>query len=278
MLSRLAATVLLTSLAGALPVSGQRIHGAALDAEGAPVVDVAVEVSSADGTALPSVRTDSAGLFLLTLPGPGRYELSASRLGYTAIGPVEIVAERGRDLEVILRMSTEALVLNPVEVTVRRAAQRHIDEVRNRIDFVRRLGFGHTLTRDEIERRQAPTLAALVASMSPAVRAVAPVTGRDAILMSSPRHDFGVCAPTLYLDGLRATGLSENLYVRPEHLEAVELYPRASLAPVQYPALSDCGVVLFWSRQGDASGPVLTLRRVLLGGAIAAIILFFGLR
>src|SRR5690606_21436824 len=154
--------------------------------------------------------TDSGGRFEFVLPAPGIYELRASRLGYAAIGPSELIADADRLLEIVLRMSTDAIALDPVEVTVRRVARTRADEVRSRIEWVRRIGMGHTMTREEIEERQAPTLPALVAALSPRVRTIAPITGRDAILIASPRFEFGVCIPAFYLDGVPMAGIVES--------------------------------------------------------------------
>jgi hypothetical protein len=265
-------------LAGASPATAQRIRGAAIAADGAPVPDVLVEIRSTTGAALTPLHTDSAGRFELMLPAAGRYELRASRLGYAVIGPTELVAERDRELEIVLRMSTEALALNPVEVTVRRAARTQLDEVRNRIDWLRRIGIGHTLTREEIEQRAAPTLPALIGSMSPRVRTLNTVTGREAILMASPgATTSGVCTPSIYVDGMLETDFVEFNLILPQHLEAVEVYTGGALAPPQYRAGTACGVVLFWTRRdADVGAPALTWKRVALAGAIAAFILLSG--
>lgn len=267
-------------VACAAPAAAQRVRGAAIDGDGAPVQGVVVEIRSPAGEALAPLHTDSAGLFELMLPAPGRYELSASHLGYVSIGPAELIADRGRELEIVLRMSTEALVLDPIEVTIRRAARTTLDEVHNRIEWVRRLGMGRTLTRDEIEVRAAPTIHALVGQMSPRVRTVAPITGHDTILLSAPTDVEGVCIPTIYLDGMRAPDLVERNMIRPEHLEAVELYIGAAEIPAQYNTgtTAECGTVLFWTRRGaDPGSPQITWKRFALAGAIVGLILLVGI-
>jgi hypothetical protein len=261
----------------AAPGSAQQIRGVAIDTAGRPVPDVIVEIRTRSGAVLSPVSTDSGGRFQFVLPAPGIYELHASRIGYAAIGPSELIADRGRYLELVLRMSTDAIALDPVEVTVRRAARTRADEVRSRIEWVRRIGIGHTMTREEIEERSAPTLPALVAALSPRVRTIAPITGRDAILIASPRFDLGVCVPDFYLDDVPMAGVVETNLVNPEHLEAVELYIGGVEIPAQYSG-SVCGVVLFWTRSGaDLDGPRPTWKRYALGGAIVAVILFIGL-
>lgn len=272
------AVVLLAIVA---PGAAQQIRGVALDAAGRPVAGVAVEIRARAGEVLPVVSTDSAGRFGLMLPAPGVYDLRANRIGYSAIGPTELSAESGQDLEIVLRLSTDAIALEPVEVTVRPAARSRADEVRNRIEWARRIGVGSTLTREEIDARAPPTLPSLVGSMSPRVRTVAPITGRETILLASSRYELGVCEPFFYIDGVRVR-VDEVLGSRvlaPENLEAVELYVGGAQAPVQYNAGSDCGVVLFWTRAGaDADAPRASWKRIALGGAIAAFILFVGVR
>lgn len=269
---------MLLLLAAAVPAAAQRVRGAALTVDGAPVADVLVEIRRVGGETLSPLSTDSAGRFDLILPGPGRYELRASRLGLAPIGPAELIAELGQELEIVLRMSTEPLALDPVEVTARRAARTQMDEVRNRIEWVKRLGTGRALDRKEIEDRQAPTLPALIATMSPRVRTIAPVTGREDILIASSRNASGVCTPDMYLDGMRATGLVAHNLVTVENLEAVELYIGGLEAPAQYGGGSDCGVVLFWTRRGgDPGASQLTWRRLAVAGAIVAAILLVGI-
>ncbi|HUF50755.1 MAG TPA: hypothetical protein VMN60_07980 [Longimicrobiales bacterium] len=225
--------------------------------------------------ALAPLRTDSAGLFQLVLPAPGRYELRASRIGYATIGPTELIAERDRDLEIVLRKSTQALALDPVEVTLRHTARTQLDEVRARIDWERRVGIGRAMTREEIERRAAPTLPALVSTMSPRVRTVAPITGLEVILLPAPGTEYRVCTPVMYIDGIRAADALANNILVPENLEAVELYIGAQ-APVQYGG-GTCGVVLFWTRRGaDADSPFLTWKRAAAAAVVIAVILLFG--
>jgi hypothetical protein len=266
-------------LAGAAPCAAQQIRGVAVDTAGRAVPGVAVEIRARAGAVLPVVSTDSAGRFGLTLPAPGLYDLRASRIGYSAIGPTELSVEGGQDLEIVLRMSTDAILLEPVEVTVRPAARSRADEVRNRIEWVRRLGVGSTMTREEIDARAAPTLPSLVGSMSPRVRTVAPITGRETILLASSSYELGVCEPFLYIDGVRVR-VDEVLGSRvlaPDNLEAVELYVGAAQAPAQYMAGAECGVVLFWTRVGtDEAAPRVSWKRIALGAAIAALILFVG--
>lgn len=263
----------------AAPGAAQQVRGVAVDAAGRAVAGVAVEIRASAGTVLPVVSTDSAGHFALMLPAPGTYELRATRIGYTAIGPTELIADRGQDLEIVLRMGTDAILLEPVEVRVRPAARSRMEEVRNRIEWVRRIGVGSTLTREEIDARAAPTLAALVGSMSPRVRTAAPITGRETIMIASPRSDVGVCIPYFYVDGVRADGTLDSNFLLPEQVEAVELYVGGAQAPIQYIGGSECGVVLFWTRSGvDAGAPGVSWKRIALGGVIAAFILFVGVR
>jgi hypothetical protein len=276
MRSSLCAAVL---LALASPGTAQQVRGVAMDSAGRPVAGVAVEIRARTGAVLPVVSTDSVGRFRFTLPGSGTYELRATRIGYAAIGPTELVADRGQDLEIVLRLGTNAIALAPVEVTVRAAAMSRTEEVRNRIEWQRRIGVGSTLTREEIEARAAPTLAALVGSMSSRVRTVAPITGDETIMLASSRSEWGVCIPYFYIDGVRVDGSLETSFLLPEQLEAVELYHGGAQAPSEYIGGSECGVVLFWTRSGvDAGAPGVSWKRIALGGAIAAFILFVGVR
>jgi hypothetical protein len=59
----------------------------------------------------------------------------------------------------------------------------------------------------------------------------------------------GGCSPNIYIDG----NLVDNRDLdtsRPEVVEGIEVYIGA-LIPIQYKTMTDCGVILIWTRRGS---------------------------
>ena len=62
----------------------------------------------------------------------------------------------------------------------------------------------------------------------------------------------GYCEPTIFIDGMRVTGLSAqeiDSWVRPEELDGMEVYPRGGHAPAEFTSLDGCGSIVLWTRR-----------------------------
>jgi len=275
---------LLMVLAGAPPASAQRVRGRLLDVEsGEPLVAGFVSLLSLDGTTLVTAVSDREGYWLVVTPAPGSYYVAAKRVGYRpwVAGPVAVQA--GDDLNTVYHLQRLPVMLDPVEVTAQ-ATKRFLElagfYARQRADF------GHFLTPDFIERRQAVRITDLLTAL-PGVSVVQTGTGsvgRVAVrLRGSNLSEGGLCRPRVFVDGLlyargdsrpkrsdpgRATERSPEEEVQrldqtlsvddigpPSLIAAIEVYRSASEVPVQFGGASVetlCGVIVIWTRMGSA--------------------------
>jgi hypothetical protein len=109
-------------LLAAAPAAAQSLHGRVVDAAtGAPVADARVSLLEPGGALVESVRSDPSGAFRLAAAVSGTYRVTADRLGYRVTLTREIELPPGVRLEVELRMSPAALVL---DTAVARATAR----------------------------------------------------------------------------------------------------------------------------------------------------------
>ena len=121
-----------------------------------------------------------------------------------------------------------------------------------------RQGSGYFITQDEIDKHASMPASSLV-SRVPGVTLKAAGPGNQILLPGT----LDYCQASVFVDGVRiqtsATGVDDLLI--PAWIGGVEVYPRAASAPIEYrtdnnPATptadTDCGVVLFWSRDVQA--------------------------
>ncbi|MGH8622343.1 MAG: hypothetical protein ACRET3_09410, partial [Burkholderiales bacterium] len=111
----------------------------------------------------------------------------------------------------------------------------------------RRTGLGYS--RGEAELATAGTLRGALSAM-PTVRFGPGVGQKDfVVLLPNPSvTGRGYCVATLYIDGFLSDYDQLQNY-RPADLVGVEMYPRLTLAPIQFQSLSTgCGVLLIWTK------------------------------
>jgi hypothetical protein len=246
--------------------AGQTIRGVVFEEDtDIPVVGAQLEVLRADSTPERLVTSDRRGAFEVQVHLSGTYLLLASHLSYTGGGPARVEIGEHEVVTVILRMGRTAVPLEPLVVTARSADRL--------AGFYRRAGAlrsGYFLTREDIERQRAAVASQLL-SMTPGVW-LSPADRGSILTM---RGLGGRCPATVLLDGLpvaQELGMSIDEFTAPGLLEGVEIYPPNTPVPLDLPTYTnDCGVVAFWSRR-SATRP-LTLKRAIVAGAIAALIL-----
>ena len=236
----------LVSLAAAAPLSAQVVRGRVMDAgTGAPVARATVRLMAADSVRAQAV-TDTAGSFVLQAPRPGPYRVTAERLGYAAARSGELALGAGAVIDVVYRMSADAVALEPLAVVSRRwlppglagferrAARRHPGAV-----FMRR---------DEILRRS-PSRAADVfyGVHGLRVRSVMINQGHQLPQIVSSMQ----CEPDVFIDGTRQSGGAFlNDFISSSDMEAVEVYRTSIDAPIEYRTARGCAVILIWTRTG----------------------------
>lgn len=113
-----AGLVLLLALLAPRAALAQRVDGQLRDAETrAPIAGATLRLLDAQGQAVNTAQSGPRGLFTLRAPQPGLYRIQASRLGYreATSGTVDLTA--GTEIEVEVRLSSDAVRLDPLTVT-----------------------------------------------------------------------------------------------------------------------------------------------------------------
>lgn len=223
------------------PDSSWTITGEVRNAAGLGVAGAELSVP---GTAL-TARTDLSGSFRLTGSGAGTISLAVRRLGFR---PTTV------DVAVRPRETTRTSVT--LERAVQELAAVVVQEQRERrgglgtFDRRRKLGIGHFITREEIDRRN-PVYLTDMLRMVPGVR-VSPgrFAGTSTVRMRGAR-----CAPLVWLDGAPlGAGYFDVDVLTPQSIEGVEIYTGPSTVPAQLMdarGQSSCGVIAVWSREGE---------------------------
>ncbi|HEU0052716.1 MAG TPA: carboxypeptidase regulatory-like domain-containing protein [Longimicrobium sp.] len=269
MRSSLPVAIALLSLAAA-PARAQSIRGRVLDgATGQPVAEATVTALDSVGRRAGRARSSADGSFALELRRAGNHRLSAERIGYrTATSGLVDVGVR-ETVEVELRIVTSELALEPLTVRGRAEPPR-----RPRLESTgfydrEREGFGHFVRREDIEKVPTQRMTDLLRRV-PGVQLRAMQNGKYEIVMrgGGMTSTSGTCEPKVIVDGVAvsqgrrsASGsfrggggtveLDLNDVVKPEAVEAVEIYRSPAETPMMYGgANSMCGVIVIWTRTG----------------------------
>jgi len=116
------ALVALVVIGLAVPLQGhgQVVRGEVIDeATEEPIVAVDVAVLAEDDEVLRRVTSDGNGRFILGTQDPGEYRLRAERLGYETVITDPLQLQRDSVVEVVIRLSSDVIVLEPLEVVGR---------------------------------------------------------------------------------------------------------------------------------------------------------------
>jgi hypothetical protein len=253
---------------GPAALGAQRITGTVVDeASRRAVAAVDIALLDSAGVRVSSVLADSAGAFAFPDLAAGRYGLRAERLGYQTTFATDIDVARDERVIVELRLGIDAIPVEPIIVSARRIDRPgRLDEFYERFERRRRAGFGHFITREDIEHSAAFETADLL-RMVPGVS----VTGRGRDIVMGRLG--GGCSPAIFLDGVmmnRTGPASISDYVSPQMIEAIEVYRGAAESPALYDDRGGCGSVLVWTRVGRSGGNPFSWRRV----AVAAGFIF----
>lgn len=273
-------------LAGTQAATAQSIRGRLLDVvTGDPVRLGLLTLISPDNNTVATVLTDANGYWKLEAPMPGIYRVGAQRIGYRSwvSEPVEMAADDA--LDSVFHLEPMPVALDPIDVRAR-ALREYLEHSGF---FERQRGnFGHFVTPEDIDRRQAARVTDLLAAI-PGVQRVY-VTGGSVgptqiQLRGSSLSQGGTCRPRVFVDGLmysrgdsRPVRMSEDIATEqatddllqrmdqalslddighPSTIAAVEVYRSASQVPVQFGGTSVetlCGVIVIWTRTGRMRG------------------------
>ena len=215
-----------------------RVVGRVEDREsGGPVGTARIRLLPLGGAGrVVSEESDSAGYFSFPGVEAGEYRIQATRLGYREVADTLEVPAHG-ETRVEISMVPDAVDLEPLVVTAVQREPGFLRELRAR----RELGFGHFVTRDEIEARNPSRVTDLLRRM-PGVRIVPGSQFRDAAVLMRGR-----CRPRLWIDGVPVwSEMSIDQILVPVEVEAIEVYSAATIPPRF--GRNACGVVVVWTR------------------------------
>lgn len=238
--------VLLLLACDAAALAAQRVQGTLRDADtGAAIGGANLVLLDDAGGVVHSGVSGTAGEFTLRAPGRGVYRIRASRLGYrdATSGPVDLVGNE--EVFVEMRLSTRAVVLDPVTVTARPRYAR----LERAGFYERRAEFGpeglheaHFLDQREIEAKNPFSVTDIFKDLP----GVYPQRGG----LSMRRG----CQPAIVIDGfttVRANGGrggSGRMIETPSSLVGVEVYYGLAIPARYLLDAGGCGVILFWTK------------------------------
>jgi Carboxypeptidase regulatory-like domain/TonB-dependent Receptor Plug Domain len=213
------------------------IVGTVKDDLGAPITNVEVSVPRTSRT----VRTDTAGKFLLSALTPGATDVSFRRLAFAPV-VLSIIVPHDDTTEVDVTLTIVAHELKGVVSQADAPHLRQLDAFESR----RRLGIGHFITRGEIERRN-PGLLSDMMRMIPGAMILQGPSGRAILRFARTAR---ACPPQFFIDGVQAYGFSvDDMPV--SDVEGVEMYAGPSGLPVEYNKVNstvNCGTIIIWTR------------------------------
>lgn len=231
-----------SSLLAAPPdLHGQVVQGHLTDARTRFAVDgVTVALRDTAGTVVARTATNFLGAFRLTAPGPGEYSLLAEALGYRSTDSPTFEVREGEVTAIDLSLRPEPVQLDTL--TVRSRRQRIVASLRGQGFYERQTqGMGTFLTSEQIRRWPAISVGDVLRH-APFVHVEPGGVQGSRILISK----FGMCAPTIYVDGNRIRGSPDD-WARPEDIVAVEVYRGTAQVPMEWGMNETCGVILIWT-------------------------------
>lgn len=192
---------------------------------------------------LAAITNDSGG-FRLSGLAPGATSVQVRRLGF-APDSVSLTLRAGRIDSLVLALVSLAASLPGVLIEDEADARSH----RLLADFWARRakGFGHFITREEIERRDPHSFVDLT-RMIPSLRVVT-MNGRQTLRFNRAINGRD-CPPQYVVDGMRIESGSPDEFT-PTDIEAVEIYSGPATTPPQFtsrPFSYTCGAIVIWTR------------------------------
>jgi hypothetical protein len=232
--------LLLPAFASLSAQSVGAISGTIHDSIGTPIPGVEVVLLQSRG----AVRSDSLGVFRFVDIPAGRRQLHFRRLGFA---PKSMDADIAEGKTLALTVVLEASATEIEGVTVEEMARRR----QTLADFYDRSsrGFGHFVTREQIEKRNPMNLSDMM-RMIPGARLIPMRNGGQAALRFNRAMGGRDCPPQYWVDGVKTYALNIDDII-PQDVEGIEIYEGASSVPPQFntkEGTTICGVVLIWTR------------------------------
>ena len=211
------------------------LRGNALTDEQTPLYGGRVSVREG-----PSTVVEPSGGYTVRGVPPGTQWVTVQAIGRAPVGQaVDVRAGDTTRLDVAL--GPLPVSLSPIRVVGQ--PSRMLQEFEER----RRAGLGYSL--GEAEIKGAGSLRGVVGTL-PTVR-IGRGSGLKDFIVLLPRPGAmgrGYCTATLYIDGFLSDYDQLQNYT-PRDVVGIEVYPRASLAPIQFQSISTgCGVLIIWTK------------------------------
>lgn len=253
------------------PVRGtaQIIRGKVVDAAtNAPIQATNLTVLGSKGEPFYSILSSEDGTFQMIIPNGKEIRLKAERIGYQGATSDVIIGKTGELLDVEVRLSPQAVELDPVDVLARKPMDPRLREFQARVTKYQKAGIGRIWTRADLEKRHVPMVSHLLRM----------IPGRPGML----------CKGTaLYVDNVRLSVGDDgvtlddmDMLVSPEDLEGIEVYRDTDIPPDLYSygrrldGSAFCMVILAWRKPYSElySGPPIPLWRM-----IASFVIIIGI-
>ena len=233
------------------PVLGaQSVRGAVLEVgSNKPVADVSVSLINTRDSVVAGVRTDEAGRFFLTSPRPGTYFITVRKIGFVGGTSPELSLLLADTYEITLRLSritelaTQMTIVDPKRPWLSAFADRRAN------------WFGSFLTAVDIRKLNLTATADVLRTLTGVVIRTN-AQGHPSAWSSygDKRGSRGPCELLVVTDDrIDDDGLTIT-FVRPNNIEAIELYAGAPRVPPKYALheMANCGVLVIWTREGSA--------------------------
>ena len=216
-----------------------RLAGTVRSADGGPLAGATVAVWGAQR----STTTSERGAFVLdSLPG-GSHTAEVRQIGYQPVRKVvQLVPDETASIDLVL--ADRVVVLEDVKVRGQMVYARNLAEFERR----RRMGPQfYFLTPQEIERRPVTPLARLLQGM-PGVWVICE-NGQCLVRMRGSPSLYGStdCVPDLWIDGVKDL-IGDFQIVYSDEIAAVEIYPRATMVPMEFYTAKRCGAIIVTTR------------------------------
>ena len=226
------------------PLSAQSVSGRLLDNESRlPVSNGTVSLLDTLGHVVVAVLTDPEGRFTLLAPGPGRFRLRGSGLGYRGGLETRFALAQGQEMTTDLFLVPDPLPLEGIEVVTERQRQEHFLQAQG---FYNRkaMGFGYFITPEDIEKRVIRDWHRLFQNTP--VEATGGLSFNK-LKMRGRCRDQGV---SLFVNGLPLSGPLLEQVVDISEVLAVEVFSGIASTPLQWTRPGACGAILVWTKGG----------------------------
>ena len=207
-----------------------------------PVPNAVVELLDVAQERIRTISADEKGYYIIKAPEAEKYYIHVRRIGYVENtgGPFTIGS---RDtLNIDFRILKETVIMDEITVAVE-AHNKNVLE--KRLDLVnfnsrKKSGFGQYFTRNEIKEKNLFRLSSLFRGL-PGVK-----VNRDQVFNTRSK-----CLMKVLINGFEVIpkgGSSIDEFITPTQVIAVEIYSDLVAQPKQFGTLSECGLVLIWTR------------------------------